>query len=106
MLLGFKISPHKLKSMQWDQYTGICRVLVSHIIILSAEAGQLVRRKESPMLPTASDSTACSPSVSNFVMDPSDAELIQRHVQEQRGHIGKRLQFFLEGVVDIKLKMY
>ena len=51
------------------------------------------------MLPTASDSTAGSSNVSSFVMDPSDAELIQRHIQEERGHIGKRLQFFLEGIV-------
>ena len=36
----------------------------------------------------ASDSTIGKYS-SNFVMDPSNAELIQRHLHEQRGPIGE-----------------
>ena len=54
-------------------------------IDLSAEIGQLAVRNELPAIPTASDST-----VGNFVMDPSDAELIQRHLHEQRGRVGKK----------------
>ena len=58
-------------------------------IDLSAEIGQLAIRNELPAIPTARDSTVGNYN-SNFVMDPSDAELIQRHLHEQRGRVGKR----------------
>lgn len=63
-------------------------------IDLSAEIGHLAIRNELPALSIASDSTVgnCS---SNFMMDPSDAELIQRYLHEQRGRVGKyRPQFW------------
>ena len=59
-------------------------------IALSAEVSQqLAMRHELPALPIASDSTADIYS-SNFVMDPSNAELMQRHFHEQRGPVGKK----------------
>lgn len=58
-------------------------------VTLSAEVGHLAIRDELPALPIASDSTLGNYS-SNFVMDPSDAELIQRHLHEQRGRVGKK----------------
>ena len=70
------------------------QIYLFHIIILSAAAGQLVTRRKSSLLPTKSDSTAGSSNVSSLVMDPSDAELIQRHLQEQSGHIGKKYTGF------------
>lgn len=55
---------------------------------LSAEVNQLALRSELQALPVASDSAVghCS---RNFVMDRSNAELIQRHLHEQRGPIGE-----------------
>lgn len=61
---------------------------------LSAEINQLAMRSEVPALAVASDSTVGNYS-SNFVMDPSNAELIQRHVHEQRERVGEKLHFFL-----------
>ena len=61
---------------------------------LSAEINQLALRSELPALPVASDSAVGNYS-SNFVMDPSNTELIQRHLHEQRGHFGEKLYFFL-----------
>ena len=60
-----------------------------------AEIGQLAIKNELPAVPVATSSTVGNQS-SSFVMDPSDAELIQRHLHEQRGRIGKKLEFFLE----------
>ena len=57
-------------------------------IALSAEVNHLASRCESTVLPVASDPTIGKYS-SNFVMDPSNAELIQRHLHEQRGRIGE-----------------
>ena len=55
---------------------------------LSAEVNQLALRSELPALPVASDSAVANYS-SNLVMDPSSAELIQRHLHEPRGRIGE-----------------
>lgn len=55
---------------------------------LSAEINQLAVRSELPDLSGASDSTVGNYS-SNVVMDPSNAELIQRHFREQRGRVGE-----------------
>ena len=65
---------------------------ILHLFIaLSAGIGQLAIGNE---LPIACDSTGDNYS-SNFVMDASDAELIQRHLHEQRGRVGENLYFFL-----------
>jgi len=66
---------------------------------LSAEINQLALRSELPALPVASDSAVGNYS-SNFVMDPSNTELIQRHLHEQRGHFEIHYhQNFLRGHV-------
>ncbi|KAL9967459.1 hypothetical protein ACROYT_G025681 [Oculina patagonica] len=66
---------------------------------IAAEMGQLAIRNELPALPIARGSTADNYS-RNFVMDPSDAELIQRHLHEQRGRVEIHYhQSFLKGHV-------
>ncbi|XP_078366581.1 uncharacterized protein LOC144650716 isoform X2 [Oculina patagonica] len=66
---------------------------------IEAEIGQLAIRNEITALPIASDSTVGNYS-SSFVMDPSDAELVQRHLHEQRGHVEIHYhQNFLKGHV-------
>ena len=64
-----------------------------HCIYKNAPLGGVLQvlaiGSESPPLPITSDSNVGNYS-SNFVMDPSDAELIQRHLHEQRGRIGKK----------------
>ena len=54
---------------------------------------QLAVRSKLPALSGASDSTVGNDS-SNFVMDGSNAELIQRHFHEQRGRVGEILCVF------------
>ncbi|KAJ7333153.1 hypothetical protein OS493_018329 [Desmophyllum pertusum] len=61
--------------------------------------GQLAIRKEYPALPITSDSTVGNYN-SSFVTDPSDAELIQRYVHQQRGHVEIHYhQSFMKGHV-------
>ncbi|XP_078373923.1 uncharacterized protein LOC144657462 [Oculina patagonica] len=66
---------------------------------IAAEVGHLAIRDELSALPIVSDSTVGNYS-SNFVMDPSDAELVQRHLHEQRGRVEIHYhQNFLKGHV-------
>ncbi|XP_078374047.1 uncharacterized protein LOC144657574 isoform X2 [Oculina patagonica] len=68
---------------------------------IAAEIGKLAIKNELPatVLPIASGSTVGNYS-SNFVMDPSDAELVQRHLHEQHGRVEINYhQIFMKGHV-------
>lgn len=67
------------------------RISFSFHSALSAEINQLASRSELPALPLDSDSAIGNNYSTSFVMDPSNAELIQRYLREERGRVGEKL---------------
>ncbi|KAL9971284.1 hypothetical protein ACROYT_G023792 [Oculina patagonica] len=66
---------------------------------IAAETGKLAIKTELPALPTASGSTVDN-YCSNFVMDASDADLVQRHLRKEHGRVEINYnQIFMQGRV-------